>query len=122
LEDFVTVATYYSMAEAEPARLALDAAGIPAFATDEDVGSLLVPTLVGGIKLQVAAVDAARAKDVLADLPAESQSPASGAEAADDGVSFNCPTCKAEIWFPSDRRGHVEECPECGAYVDVPEE
>ena len=91
------------------------------FATDEDVGSLLVPNLVGGIKLQVPAVDAARAKQVLAELQAEFQPPPSDAGADDKGVTFNCPTCKAEIWFPSDRRGHVEECPECGAYVDVPD-
>jgi hypothetical protein len=109
------------MAEAEPARLALDAAGMPAFATDEDMGSLLVPNLVGGIKLQVAAADAARAKAVLAKLQAEAQPPDSDADADDEGVAFNCPTCKAEIWFPSDRRGHVEVCPECGAYVDVPD-
>ena len=75
VEDFVTVATYFSMSEAEPARLALDAAGIPAFATDEDVGSLLVPTMVGGIKLQVPAADAARAEQVLAELQTESQPP-----------------------------------------------
>ncbi len=84
------------------------------------MGSLLVPTMVGGIKLQVPAADAARAEQVLAELQTESQPPA-GAGADDEGVSFHCPSCNAEIWFPSDRRGHVEECPECGNFVDVPD-
>ena len=118
MDDFVTVGTYYSMADAEPQRLALDAAGIKVFATDENLGSLLTPTTFGGIKLQVPVADAARAEEVLAELRADAHPPA-----ADDvaGVGFNCPSCHAEIWFPSDRRGHVEVCPECGAHVDVPE-
>ena len=62
MEDFVTVATYLSLAEAEPPRLALEAAGIPTLATDENMGSLLGTNMVGGIKLQVASEDAARAK------------------------------------------------------------
>ena len=84
MEDFVTVATYLSLAEAEPPRLALEAAGIPTLATDESMGSLLGPNLVGGIKLQVAAKDADRAKEVLAELETESQ-PA-------DGRCGRCPT------------------------------
>lgn len=121
MEDFVTVATHYSMADAEPVRLALEAAGISAFATDEGMSTLLVPNLVGGIKLQVPAAEAARAEAVLAELREAAQSPAADAEGDDGGVSFHCPSCNAEIWFPSDRRGHVEECPECGNYVDVPQ-
>lgn len=109
------------MSEAEPERLALEAAGIRVFATDEDLGSLLTPTTFGGIKIQVPAADAARAEAVLAELREAAQSPAADAAAADDGVSFHCPSCNAEIWFPSDRRGHVEVCPECGKYVDVPD-
>ena len=122
MEDFVTVGTHYSMAEAEPERLALEAAGISAIATDEGMSTLLVPNLVGGIKIQVAAADAARAEEVLAELRAEAHLPGADADAADDGVSFKCTSCQAEIWFPSDRRGHVEVCPECGNYVDVPQE
>jgi hypothetical protein len=105
------------MADAEPERLALEAAGIMVFPTDENLSSLLTATTFGGIKLQVPAADAARAEQVLAELRAEAN-PAAADE--DSGVSFNCPTCKEEIWFPSDRRGHVEICPECGAHVDVP--
>jgi hypothetical protein len=117
MDDLVTVATHYSLADAEPARLALEAAGIRAFPTDENLGALLTTTTFGGIKLQVSAADAARAKEVLAEVRADAHP---GAGDADGGLSFNCPSCQAEIWFSTDRRGHVEVCPECGAHVDVP--
>jgi predicted RNA-binding Zn-ribbon protein involved in translation (DUF1610 family) len=120
MEDFTTVATYFSLAEAEPPRLALEAAGIPTLATDENIGEMLVPALFGGIKLQVASKDADRAKEVLASFKTESQPETGDAAQSDDGVSLQCPECGAEISFPSERRGHVEVCPECGAYVDVP--
>ncbi len=124
MEDFVTIATYLSLAEAEPPRLALEEAGIHALATDENMGSLLGTNMVFGIKLQVAAADAQRAREVLAEL--ESQSGAQGgdaddAEDSDDGVTMKCPQCGADLWFPSDRRGEVEVCPECEANVTVPE-
>lgn len=124
MEDFVTIATYYSLADAEPPRLALEAAGIPAMATDENMGSLLGTNMVLGIKLQVAAADADRAEEVLAELRAEPQSETGDADEAEDsgdGVSVKCPKCGADIWFPSERRGEVEVCPECGGNVDVPE-
>jgi hypothetical protein len=136
MEDFITVATHLSMADAEPERLALEAAGISTIATDEDMGSLLGSSVVGGIKLQVAAADAARAEEVLQELRAEAQSAGSNsddaddaddaddsddADDADDGIGFKCPACKAEIWFPSELRGQVEVCPECGAQVTVPD-
>jgi predicted RNA-binding Zn-ribbon protein involved in translation (DUF1610 family) len=123
MEDFVTIATYLSLAEAEPHRLALEAAGISTLDTDESVGSLLGSNLVGGIKLQVAAKDVEAAKEVLATLEVEAQANAEATEAdeSDDDVCLACPKCGAEVCFPSERRGHVEECPECGGYVDVPE-
>jgi hypothetical protein len=120
MEDFVTVGTYFSLAEAESVRLALEAEGISTLATDENIGELLVPTAFGGIKLQVTQKDVDRAREVLAEFSAESQPETTAADGPDDGVSLKCPECGADIWFPSERRGHVEQCPECGAYVDVP--
>ena len=121
MEDYVTVATYFSLAEAEAVRLALDAEGIQTLATDENIGEMLVPTAFGGIKLQVAAADAEKAREVLATLAAEPQPDTAATDESDEGISLTCPKCGAAIWFPSERRGHVEVCPECGAYVDVPE-
>jgi hypothetical protein len=121
MEDFVTVATHLTMADAEPERLALEAAGIRTIAADEDMGMLLSSNMVGGIKLQVAAADAARAEEVLQEVRAEARSSQGEAAELDDGLTFNCPACKAEIWFPAERRGQVEICPECDAPVQVPD-
>ena len=129
MEDFVTVATFLSLADAEPSRLALEAAGIPTLATDENMGSLLGTTMVGGIKLQVAQADAERAAELLDTLEAESPPEATDededdeaeeAEGAADGVSLKCPRCGADIWYPAESRGTTETCPECGAQVPIP--
>jgi predicted RNA-binding Zn-ribbon protein involved in translation (DUF1610 family) len=120
-EDFVTIATYFTLAEAEAVRLALEAEGIHTLATDEAISGMISPTTFGGIKLQVASADAARAEEVLAELDDEAHPASAGTEADDEGVSLKCPECGAEIWFSSERRGHVEICPECGSHVDVPE-
>ena len=88
------------------------------------MGSLLGSNVVGGIKLQVAAKDADRASDLLAEFHAESQpvrDDADDADDSDDGVPLKCPACGAEIWFPSEGGEHAETCPECGSQVDVPE-
>jgi membrane protease YdiL (CAAX protease family) len=37
-------------------------------------------------------------------------------------VTFACQECGKSVTFPDDRRGHVEECPYCSSYVDVPRE
>jgi membrane protease YdiL (CAAX protease family) len=37
-----------------------------------------------------------------------------------DTISFACQECGKSIAFPAERGGHVEDCPECGSYVDVP--
>ena len=38
----------------------------------------------------------------------------------EETIAFACQECGKSITFPADRGGHVEECPECGSYVDVP--
>ena len=37
-------------------------------------------------------------------------------------VIFACHECGKSVTFPDNRRGHVEECPYCSSYVDVPRE
>jgi membrane protease YdiL (CAAX protease family) len=38
----------------------------------------------------------------------------------EETITFACQECGKSITFPADRGGHVEDCPECGRYVDVP--
>ncbi len=104
-----TVATYLSLAEADPPRLALEAAGIPTFSTDEG----------GDIKLQVPEKYTDAAREVLAEFETEAEMAATCESG--DHVHMTCPHCDAEVSFPFERRGYAEECPECGGYVDVSE-
>ena len=41
-------------------------------------------------------------------------------DAAIDTVDVTCPDCGHAGGFPADLAGTVQECPECGANVDVP--
>jgi hypothetical protein len=67
VDGFVVVATFPNVAEAEAARLALEAAGIQAFLRDDELVSMvwLLGNAVGYVKLLVAAPDADRAQLVL---------------------------------------------------------
>ena len=40
----------------------------------------------------------------------------------EEDVRFLCEECGESIVFPAQRRGHVETCPNCGDYVDVPDD
>jgi membrane protease YdiL (CAAX protease family) len=42
-------------------------------------------------------------------------------EPAEREIAFACQACGKPITFPADRGGHVEVCPLCGDYVDVPD-
>ena len=48
---------------------------------------------------------------------------ACGAESRrNEDVAFACQECGKAITLPGDCRGHVETCPHCAAFVDVPDE
>ena len=36
-------------------------------------------------------------------------------------LSFRCDGCNAIVSFPSTESGTVQDCPECGGWIDVPE-
>jgi hypothetical protein len=38
-----------------------------------------------------------------------------------DDICITCDRCKKRIKFSVTKAGRTEECPECGAYVDVPD-
>ena len=40
----------------------------------------------------------------------------------EEAITFACQECGKSITFPAYSGGHVEVCPECGRYVDVPRE
>lgn len=66
--ELVTVARFASALEAETAKNFLEAEGVSAFIADENASSLF-SGMLGQAKLQVAAVDAIRAKELLGAQP-----------------------------------------------------
>ena len=38
-----------------------------------------------------------------------------------EDIAFPCPECSITLTFPTASRGHVEICPSCTSYVDVPD-
>ncbi len=69
--DWVTVATFFSHAEALLARTRLESSGIECFLKDEHLNRIhaLAAPAIGGIKLQVPDADAAQARDILENWP-----------------------------------------------------
>ena len=121
MDKLITVATFDFPAEAEARRLILEQEGIRTFLVDGDLVGMdwLYANAVGGAKIQVAASDAERATEILEQHCASKTKPPQ--ELPEEDVTFACQDCGKSITFPGERRGHVETCPECGGYVDVPE-
>jgi len=115
MERLVTVATFSLAAEAEAHKLLLQQEGIRAFLGDDNLVTMnwFFSNAVGGVKLQVAVSDADQARKILEDYRTPKDNAA-------HSVTFACEECGQSITFPRERCGHVETCPACDAYVDVP--
>jgi hypothetical protein len=72
LDDLVTLARFSTALEAHEARIELESQGVECVVADEIAASLAFPGVlgVGGVKLQVRAQDAPRAREVLRHTPA----------------------------------------------------
>ncbi len=122
MDKLVTIATFDFPVEAEAAKLFLENDGIRAFLADNNLVGMnwFLSNAVGGAKLQVAARDADQASEIL------ERHKASNAKTQEtvvqEDIHFACQECGKSISFAGERRGHVEECPHCGEYVDVPYE
>jgi hypothetical protein len=91
---WVTVAAFDHPAAAHLARLRVEAEGIDCVLLDENLVATdwLVSNAVGGIKLQVPAPDAARARAMIAPQHVTAEVPAAGR-------SVECPRCgSASVW------------------------
>lgn len=99
----VTVGKFVSINEAEFARMLLEGEGIRAAIADAATGSMLVPNVVGWFKLNVAAEDAPRARQVFV----EARHAASDA-ANSGGENLACLACGKEMPLG------IASCPECG--------
>jgi hypothetical protein len=120
VDELVTIATYDFPAIAEIERSVLDEEDIPAFLADDNLVATnwLLSNAVGGAKLRVAASNVPRAVEILDAYRASHSGPKNDDERP---ITFACEECGEQITVPGDRRGHVEVCPLCNEYVDVPE-
>ncbi len=105
-------------------RDALIGAGVEAFLI-EDVSQ--VGTWVGGMipeihkpQVWVARADVERAKPVLDAFERRAQQlRAAGPQTSGEAIETVCEDCGRPASFPAEQQGSVQECPHCGAFMDV---
>lgn len=109
-KDFVTIATFLTLPEAEAARLHLETEGVPAILADAEIVSMdwLLGNAVGNIKLRVpiSRVDAAR--QLLDEIEAKREQRRDQESSDPDLPDDRCLACGAEMAEDAD------VCPECG--------
>jgi hypothetical protein len=68
MSDLVTIASFYTTAEAETLRAVLAGEGITTFVTDAEVSNInfLMTPAIGGVKLRTSTDDARRARELIA--------------------------------------------------------
>lgn len=129
LRDPIAVYNAANNLEAAFVRDALIDSGVEAFVT-EDVS--VVGGWVGGLvpeihkpQVWVERADVERAKPVLDDYERraiERKNPDAEALATGPPIEVVCEQCSASASFPPSQRGSVQDCPNCGAFVDVGDE
>jgi hypothetical protein len=72
-------------------------------------------------RILVCAQDAERARRLLLEWEARERKKAQEAEASPP-IEAVCEECGSRSSFPAAQRGSVQQCPQCGAYVDVGED
>ncbi len=117
----VTIAHYETLADARQDAAILAEQGIRSVVVGEESRQRTVRRAdrLPPIRLQVPAGKAFAANLVFRALDPDDAEPAVSEETLED-VAFPCEECGTLIAFPGDRRGKVETCPRCGAFVDVP--
>jgi hypothetical protein len=119
-DEFLTVATFATVPEAEAARLMFESEGIPAILTDAEIVNMdwLLGTAVGYVKVQVPPSKAEAASALLERIEAERRRRrAEAADPEDDAWPLSddlaCLACGTEM--PEDEH----RCPTCGwSYAD----
>jgi len=114
-----------SFAEAETVAAFLSSEGVPASVIDPStVGgmeglSLMAGASTGGREVWVRNPTAAQyARKLLADHAHELRS---NREQRTGLIQVDCEECGAMVKFPAEKAGTVQECPNCMAYLDVPD-
>jgi hypothetical protein len=116
MSELVTIASFYTPAEAETLRALLGEAGIQAFVAEAEQAGLnfLLTPATGGAKLQTAAVDAERARELIAAHGGYHYSETD--DGAESDGSTKCLACGETIDEDEDT------CPKCGWSYDREED
>jgi Putative prokaryotic signal transducing protein len=131
LVDPVAVYNAKTNAEALMLRVLLEEIGIEAFATEDlsPAGAWAFGTLPEIHKPQVwvSRVDAERARAAIHQYEDETaraahpHRPASESAETGEPIDVECDECGHVAGFPAEQEGTIQDCPNCGAYVDVGE-
>ncbi len=115
--------------EAHAVRDILIDSGVEAFVT-EDVS--VVGGWVGGLvpeihkpQVWIERANAERAKPILDEYERrliERRTASSEGATAETTIGVVCEKCNTRTCFPESQRGSVQDCPQCGAYLDVGDE
>ena len=121
MDKLVTIATFDFPAEAEIMKLFLEYQGFQVFLADDNLVRMnwFLSNAVGGAKLQVLESKAELAARCVEENRQRARRNSDGSEKPH--IMFDCEECGKTLSFPGNRRGRVETCPHCRAYVDVPE-
>jgi len=121
-ENPVCIRRTNTIEEAEILVFWLDDRGVKATVLDPDSTGVFAfgVTDPEGVEIYVADEETAeRAKVLLAEHDKEREEPTP----ADDTpalIEVKCDECGQRNSYPSDRAGSVQECTQCGAFIDVP--
>ncbi len=96
---------------------------IPAMAMEDEsrIGETLFgPTTLHRPKVWVEKEDVARVHQFLAEFESRKQERLQSQGAAEE-ILVTCDSCGKDTSFPASMKGNAEDCPHCGAFVDVGE-
>ncbi|MCR9117937.1 MAG: hypothetical protein NXI22_13455 [bacterium] len=122
MADLVTVASCDTVAEADTVKLVLEREGFEVYLSNDGIVAMdwLISNAVGGVLVQVPDDLAEKATKFMSEYREREQQ--RRAEADLSVVDCVCHACGAKLEFAGSRRGRTEDCPKCGAFIDVPEE
>lgn len=120
--DMKTVYRARNVEEADIIVAWLEEQGVAALVKDRTVaGTLDIPVLFSPHGIEICVPEPAQAERA-AELLKEHYRERGEADDTGPAVEVVCEKCGQTSSFPSSRRGMVQTCPHCNAYIDVPDE
>ena len=98
----------------------LDSEGIKAFIPDRDSFGTFAFGVTDHEGVEIYAADEAMAKKAREALDRHDRAQIDQLRRAGGSVKLKCTECGEQVEFGAGMRGSTQECPECGAYVDIP--